>query len=1028
MNSSQARDLSLPAEPTHSRAKRANLLQAPLCLAFLSLFLLSCQPSTPAPRPPELPLETAMAPGPGEGLPASWWIPLRAGESFRATVVQLGVDVVVDLLRPDGELLLSVDRNIGRLGPETVCFVDDRKVERADTSTDESAGIVLRIRRFSPASGPSRAIPYKLTLEHQGPAQQTDRDCAQALRAYLTVVQRSPDDDPTALLALAETAEQRWAAAGLPFERAVVRAEMAALAHERKDLSAEIRYREQALALLDHVTSDGPNEVDVEGVASLHALLLNDLGLAYGTRGEPEAAERCFTRALSLYESLGDLTAQATVLNNRARLLAAQGAAHEAMEVYRRVGAIAAREGAPRLQAFADLNLGSTLSSMGDLPRAQDALSDALELFLEIGDQEGQATTSTAIGWVHTLQGRQHTAMEWYGRALRLAEETDTPAVETEARDRMGTALRKLGRFDEARDSYRRALELSRGLERPVDAAHVLANLGWLEVEAGRPREAIERLTAARALFEELGHPDPLSYTLAGLAGAYRQLGRLDEALAWMENAGELVEEERGLARSRGHRLLGVPLWPDYRELLVDLLIELDAEHPGEGYDRRAFQEADLARARHLSETLQDAFAHLRDEAPPELLARERALQEVIRRRHSEGEDAEGQGAALRGLLAELEDVRSAIRRTSPRLADLSDPKAVSVEELQGLLEPGTLLLSYFLGDERSFAFLVSVDTFAVVELAPRDQLDRLARAVYEALRAPHGASTQLALTAPALSESILAPVLPHLERAGTERILVAADGMLHYLPFAALPWPGDTDLLMLDRFELISVPSATVAVTLRRSGRGAWTLPDRVAVLADPDYPPGGSLPPLPHSRQEAEAIERTLSPLLGRDRIRLALGAEARPELVTGGELVGTGLLHVASHALIDERQPELSRIALSGGELSLHEILGLNLGAELVVLSGCRTALGESVRGEGLVGLTRGFFHAGVPRLVVSLWPVDDLATAQWMERFYEGLAQGLRPAAALARAQEEMRHTPGREAPVHWAGFVLQGDWR
>ena len=114
---------------------------------------------------------------------------------------------------------------------------------------------------------------------------------------------------------------------------------------------------------------------------------------------------------------------------------------------------------------------------------------------------------------------------------------------------------------------------------------------------------------------------------------------------------------------------------------------------------------------------------------------------------------------------------------------------------------------------------------------------------------------------------------------------------------------------------------------------------------------------------------------------------------------------------------------------GFLRVHEIYNLQLPAEVVVLSACQTALGKRIKGEGLVGLTRGFFYAGAERVVASLWQVDDLATAELMRRFYRGmLKEGLRPAAALRAAQLEMAATRSWSAPYYWAGFVLQGDWR
>ncbi len=144
---------------------------------------------------------------------------------------------------------------------------------------------------------------------------------------------------------------------------------------------------------------------------------------------------------------------------------------------------------------------------------------------------------------------------------------------------------------------------------------------------------------------------------------------------------------------------------------------------------------------------------------------------------------------------------------------------------------------------------------------------------------------------------------------------------------------------------------------------------------------------------------------------------------------------MLHFASHALLNEKNPELSGIVLSlynqqgrpqDGLLRSHEIYNLKLGADLVVLSACQTALGKEVRGEGLIGMLRGFMYAGAPRLVVSLWKVDDLATAELMSHFYCGmLRENLRPAAALRAAQAKMAQ---RRDPYYWAGFILQGEWR
>jgi CHAT domain-containing protein len=153
---------------------------------------------------------------------------------------------------------------------------------------------------------------------------------------------------------------------------------------------------------------------------------------------------------------------------------------------------------------------------------------------------------------------------------------------------------------------------------------------------------------------------------------------------------------------------------------------------------------------------------------------------------------------------------------------------------------------------------------------------------------------------------------------------------------------------------------------------------------------------------------------------------------------DLSGFRYLHFATHGLLNSRRPELSGIVLSlvdeqgqpqDGFLRLHEIYNMKLNADLVVLSGCRTALGKEIKGEGLIGLTRGFMHAGAKRVMASLWGVEDRATAELMKRFYAGMfGEGLSPSAALCAAQRAMLKDKHRPQPYYWAAFTLQGEWK
>jgi CHAT domain-containing protein len=193
-------------------------------------------------------------------------------------------------------------------------------------------------------------------------------------------------------------------------------------------------------------------------------------------------------------------------------------------------------------------------------------------------------------------------------------------------------------------------------------------------------------------------------------------------------------------------------------------------------------------------------------------------------------------------------------------------------------------------------------------------------------------------------------------------------------------------------------------------------------------------SIPRLPFTRWEADqilAVARNGSNLK-------ALDFRANRSIATGGELSKYRYVHFATHGYLDTTRAGLSAIVLSlydeqgkpqDGFLRTHDLYNLKLPAELVVLSACETGLGKDVQGEGLVGLTRGFMYAGARRVIVSLWNVNDKATASLMQRLYAGmLRNGKTPAAALRAAQIEMLRTGQWQSPYYWAPFVMQGEWR
>jgi CHAT domain-containing protein len=313
------------------------------------------------------------------------------------------------------------------------------------------------------------------------------------------------------------------------------------------------------------------------------------------------------------------------------------------------------------------------------------------------------------------------------------------------------------------------------------------------------------------------------------------------------------------------------------------------------------------------------------------------------------------------------------------------------------------------------------------------------------------------------LSNMLLQPAASQLKG---KRLLFVSDGVLQYVPFASLPAPSSNRPLILDH-EIINLPSASVMAALREETAGRSRAPKTLAVLADPvfqsDDPRIGktgneesekarltdssteayrsakesgldSFVRLRFTRQEANEISR----LVPADKRLEALDFAASRANATSAALDQYQIVHFATHGLINNRHPELSGIVLSlvdekgqsqNGFLRLYEIYNLKLGADLVVLSACQTAVGQEIRGEGLLGLTRGFMYAGAPRVLATLWQVDDRATSELMKRFYQKmLGEGLRPAAALRAAQVSMQADKRWSSPHFWAAFTLQGEWK
>lgn len=773
---------------------------------------------------------------------------------------------------------------------------------------------------------------------------------------------------------------------------------------------------------------------------SLEGAALTNVGRVHDVLGEPDEALARYQEALARLRSLGDRNGVARTLSQMAVLHREAGDFQQALVCYGEALEVFRELGDRRWQSHALHNLGTVYHALGEPRQALASYEPALRLRRETGDREGEATTLANLGLVQRRLGDPRAALALHRQALELYRALGDRRGEGNSLLDAGRAYGALGDAASEMAALEQAVALLHEVGSLAGEAEALRELGEARAERGDAEGALATLERALGIARAARQPAGEAQTLLALARTERRLGRSAEARAHAEAALAVAESLRARIGSPDLRASFSATQHGTSELLIDLLMEAHRSAPAAGHGRDALEVAERARARTLLELLGEAGVDPAKEADPALLERRTLLErrlsaKAARALHEkEGPARNALQQEQQVILRELDLAEAEIRRASPAYAALTRPEPLRASEVQALLDADTVLLLYSLGEARSFLWKVTPGGIEPHELPGRAAIEEAARRVHEGLSAfdvedrarESGEAAELA-------KLLLGPVAGGLEG---KRLAVVADGALHYVPFGALPVPPVSNaegvpVSLIERYEVVHLPSASALAAQRRRLAEPSPASGWITVLADPVF--DGTFERLPASRAEAEAIAALAPP----GKAAVALGFEASRSRVLEGRLSGYRVVHFATHGVLDAERPALSGLALSmvgpdgsaqEGFLHLRDVYGLRLDADLVVLSGCRTALGRELRGEGLVGLTRGFLYAGAPRVVASLWKVEDRATAELMTRFYRALWQeGLPPAAALRSAQLSLRRERRWRDPYFWAGFVLQGAW-
>lgn len=1071
---------------------------------------------SPWPHRGRLPLVLLLAavfsfPGAAEAAAPPYVHPLdlAAGDFVRATVEQRA-DVRVELLDPDGKEIVHVD------GPNGI-----REDEEIAAVTERAGRHQLRV--LSCPEGSPAADCYTLRLDPPRPATDADRLRAEAVRTTQAAAEAMYEKNEASWLRQLElrgrtleiwrTLGERQRAAEELVEIGIVQRLLrqfepaAERLHEAAKLYADLgALRGEARALNEAgLTCEkaGHQEEAVEdyrqaldrarrgGDRKLQGNILNNLGLLLGRLGQGtegiEHLEEALVIAREGQREGKDDTTQVNVLVNLGFTYEGMLERQKALESYQK--ALDSSAAAPDVQVAIHNNLGSFHEDIGNWAEALKHLTRAIELLETLGDNRLMAATRNNLGLLYRRSGQHDLARESFEKALTLAEEADDLDIRVRALNNLGVLFWTMKKVPEALASWRQLVSLADGHpEHEQVAGYARASVQLGEEKLDEARDTLmDSLERSRQRGDRIWE----AYQTFALSNVERKRGNLVGALIHAEATVAAVEALRGRVVDPDLRALFLASNQSPYERQIDILMDLHRRQPTEGFDARAFRVSEQARARSLLDLLGESGADLRKGADPELLDRERRARAMVReldRRHMElvhqgaaPDRIEEAGKRLAAAVDAYDRVQSELRTRSQAYAALTQPQPLDDVQIQSqVLGEGSLLLEYALGEERSHVWAITPDLLKSFELPPQREIEKVARALYDALTArnelPEGVSAapadaQAETAGRQLSKMILGPVESLL---GDNVLLVVPDGVLQYVPFAALPRPGSPGSLsaaaerIMARNQVVSLPSASTLAVLRQQIAGRASAPKTLAVLADPVFsndprilralealtvPKHRGLPPrgpgrqpgrqetqlqlarLPFSEEEAKGI---LALVKEPGQTLSALGFDASYARATSGELAQYRIVHFATHGLIDSEQPELSKLALSQFDekgqprkeafLPLADIYNLELNADLVVLSACQTALGQEVRREGLIGLTRGFMYAGAARVLASLWSVDDSATAKLMKIFYKNmLVHGRSAPEALRRAQLEMAAKPQYGSPYYWAGFSLQGEW-
>lgn len=779
------------------------------------------------------------------------------------------------------------------------------------------------------------------------------------------------------------------------------------------------------------------------------------LGSAYSYLFKYDEALPYFQKGLELSKLRDDDSNEAAALNGLAAICTTTGEYEKAIDYFKEAIALFKRLGQDQNAAMLTYNLGETYRMMGDYQESLKCFEETLSITEKLKDPVAGGRTQCSIGLIYYNLGQYERAIYEYQAALKIGQHRNDAALQAEALGGLGSTYAVMGGQDElALSSLEQALEASkktndvkaqgntavslgmfqyqkgkyemalatfqRALQLDTKANDVLAQMGCLSnigqtyVKLNDPDHALGFLDRAQKIADKLGDTLEKSRVLNNRGLVLLHLGRFAEAESSLSRSAQLFDHIRTEMKTSEQRAALVGTLPYVHEALAAVELEL-------GNQQAAFEAVERSRSKSLIDLLAT-----RNFSKGDRFKKSDELEKLDNKLTSLGRIEDPR------ILAKVEEQRlelvQEIQEKDPELGALVSVQSVGLPEIQSAIDPGATLIEFF----HPFPFVVNgveKDDLWIFVLkdgqltfvrspVPEDEFNESLSEFAEAASTPEVSEAALKVMSQKIYDWLFQPVEPFLN---AETLIIVPWGAGFHIPYAAL-WHsvGKGGAYLGEEHRIAIVPSGNALRFLLKHRSDAHS---KILAFGNPTT----GFDPLPGAEMEAAEVAN----LFPSNAVLLRGDAT---ETRIKGDLGHPDVIHFATHGLFNPDAPYLSKVLLAAdqqndGNLEVHELFGLDwTGVSLVTLSACSTGKARLNPGNDIVGLTQGFFFAGAPTVLASLWDVNDEATRRLMVDYYQALIAGNSKAEALRIAQARLRNDRQFSHPAYWAAFTLFGDWK